>query len=135
MISKKHKKVCRVLNYLKHLLIFIYIVSRCVLISVFASLVSVPVGITNSAVCLKICAIIAGIKRYKSIIKKKRKKQDNVSFSGKNKLNAVKVLISKVTIDSYINHGEVLSVNNLLREYNEMKEEIKNPKNALEYTM
>ena len=84
---------------------------------------------------IKICAIIAGIKRYKSIIKKKRKKQDNVSFSGKNKLNTVKVLISKVTIDSYINHGEVLSVNNLLREYNEMKEEIKNPKNALEYTI
>ena len=50
LISKKHKKVCKVLNYLKHLLIFIYIVSRCVLISVFASLVNVPVGITNSAV-------------------------------------------------------------------------------------
>ena len=32
----------------------------------------------------------------------------------------------KALIDSYISHGEFFSVNNVLREYNEMKEEIKN---------
>ena len=37
-------------------------------------------------------------------------------------------------IVSYINHDEFVSVNNVLREYNEMKEEIKNSKNAVEYT-
>ena len=45
----------------------------------------------------------------------------------KTKLNSIKVLISKTLIDSYIKYDEFVSVNNVLREYNEMKEEIKNP--------
>ena len=48
-------------------------VSGCVLIFSFASLVCVPIGITNSAVGMKISAIIEGIKKCKSIIKKKEK--------------------------------------------------------------
>ena len=47
---------------------------------------------------------------------------------GKDKLNTIKVLISKTLIDSYISHDECMSVNNLLRKYNETKEEIKNCK-------
>ena len=34
----------------------------------------------------------------------------------------------------YISHDEFFSVNNVLREYNEMKEEIKNPETSFEYT-
>ena len=37
-------------------------------------------------------------------------------------LNTIEVLISKTLIDSCISHGEFVSVNNILREYNEMKE-------------
>ena len=48
----------------------------------------------------------------------------------KTKLNAIEVLISKALIDSYINHDKFVSVNNVLRAYNEIKEEIKNPENA-----
>ena len=43
----------------------------------------------------------------------------------KDKLNTIEVLISKALIDSYISHDEFVSVNNVLREYYEMKEEIK----------
>ena len=46
-----------------------------------------------------------------------------------------KVLISKALINSYINHNEFFSVNNVLREDNKMKQEIKNSDNAVEYTM
>ena len=53
----------------------------------------------------------------------------------KTKLNTIKVLTSKALSDSYINHGEFFSVNNVLREYDEMKEEIKVPENAVEYTL
>ena len=49
-------------------------------------------------------------------------------------LNTTKVLISKTLIDSYINHDKFVSVNNVLQEDNEMKQEIENPKNAVEYT-
>ena len=42
-------------------------------VTAFASLVGIPIGITSSAIDLKICVITAGIKKYKSIIKKKEK--------------------------------------------------------------
>ena len=54
---------------------------------------------------------------------------------GKTKLNTIKVLISTALIDSYINHDDQVSVNYVQREYNEMREEIKNPKNLVDYTM
>ena len=73
LMSKKHKKVYRVLNYIEHLLISIFTVSGCVFISAFASLVGIPIGITNSGTGLKICAITAGTKMYKTIDKKKKK--------------------------------------------------------------
>ena len=46
-----------------------------------------------------------------------------------------KVYISKAVVDSHINHNEFISVNDVLREYNEMKIEIKNPENAVQYTI
>ena len=48
-------------------------------------------------------------------------------------LNTTEVLIAKALIDSYISHEEFSSVNNVLREYNEMKKEVKNPENSVEY--
>ena len=46
---------------------------------------------------------------------------------GKAKLETVKVLISKALIAFYVNHDEFVSVNNMLRENNEMKKEFKYP--------
>ena len=67
LISKKHKRVCRVLNYIDHSLIVISTITGCLSISVFISLVHFPLGITSSATGLKICVITVGIKKYKSI--------------------------------------------------------------------
>ena len=44
------------------------------------------------------------------------------------KLNSIKVLLSKALINSNISHDEFVLVNNVLKEYNIMKEEIKNLK-------
>ena len=41
----------------------------------------------------------------------------------KTKWDTIKVLISKFLIDSYISHDEFVSVNNVLPECNEIKEE------------
>ena len=51
--SKKYKKVCKVLRYIKHLLILISPITGYVSILAFASLVGILIGITNSAVELK----------------------------------------------------------------------------------
>ena len=37
----------------------------------------------------------------------------------------MEVFLSKALIGSYISHDELVSVNKMLRKYNEMKEEIK----------
>ena len=50
LMGKKHKKVCRVLNYMEYLLILISTVTRCVSIFNFASLVGITIGIMSSAV-------------------------------------------------------------------------------------
>ena len=53
------------------------------------------------------------------------KKHDKIVLLEKSKLHSIKFLISKVLIDSYIIHDQFFSVNSMLRENNEMKEEIK----------
>ena len=62
---------CKYLNYIEHLLILASTNTGCVSISAFASSVCVPISIMTSAVGINICAITAGIKKYKSFIKKK----------------------------------------------------------------
>ena len=57
------------------------------------------------------CVITAGIKRYKSIIKKKKKKLDKTVFLAKSKLNKIEVLIFKALIDPVIGHDEFVLIN------------------------
>ena len=126
------EKTCKYLNDVKHWFILASIITGCVSISTFTSLLVIPVGILSSAKGLKICLMAAGIKKYESTIKK-NKKYDEIVLLRKAKLDVIEVLISKALIHSYINHDEFVLVNNVLREYNEIKEEIKNPETSVEY--
>ena len=85
---KKHKKICRVLNYIEHLLILILTVTGGVSISGLAYLVDIPLEIMSSAIGLKICETTAGFKTYKSIFKK----LDQIVLLAKAKLSSAKVL-------------------------------------------
>ena len=87
----------------------------------------IPLRIKSSATGLKICVITAEIKKYKSIIKKKKKEHDKISLA-KSKLNSVEILISKALIDSNISRVEFILINNVPKEFNNIKEEIKNSK-------
>ena len=79
-------------------------------ISAFASLLDTTIGITSYAIELIISAITAEIKKYKSLIKKK--KHDKIILLAKFELNSIKILISKVLIDSVISHDEFFLINN-----------------------
>ena len=68
------------------------------------------------------------------MIKKNKKKHNKIVLLGKDKLNTTKVLNSNALTNSYISHDKLVSVSNVLREYNEIKNEIKNPKTFAEYT-
>ena len=108
LISKKHKKVCTTLNYIEQVLILGCTITGYISISAFGSLFGISIGITSSATGLKICAITAGIKKYKSVIKKKKKKHYKIRLQG--------------LIDSVITHDEFVSINKVLKEYNKVKE-------------
>ena len=85
LMIEKYKKTCKYLNYVEHLLLLVSTITGCVSISAFVSLVYVPVGITSSVVRIKICAITAGIKKYMSFIKEKKKKHDKLLLLAKSK--------------------------------------------------
>ena len=58
---------------------------------------------------------------------------DKIVLMGKDKLNTIEVLIFKSLIDSYISHDKFISVNIILREYNEIKNKMKNSETSVEY--
>ena len=73
--------------------------------------------------------------RQKNTKEEKRKKHDKIEVFTKNKPNTIKILISKALIDLIINHDELILVNNMLREYDEIGEENKILRNAVEYAI
>ena len=105
-LMSERKKTCKYLNYVEHLLILPSTVTGCASISTYASLVCIPVDIRSSTVGLNILTIIAKIKMYKSIVKKKKTKDDKIVLLWKDKLNTIEALIYKVLIDSFISHDE-----------------------------
>ena len=54
--------------------------------------------------------------------RKRRKNHNKIVLLPKTKLNTIRVLISKALINSCVYHDKFGLVNNVLREYNEMKE-------------
>ena len=85
-------------------------------------MLGILIRITSSSIGLKISAVTAGIKKYKLIIKKKKKKHD--------KLNSIEVLISNALTNSNISHDEFVLINNDLKEHDDMKDEINNLKTS-----
>ena len=79
LMSKKHKNACATPNYIEYFLILACTITECLSIL---------------------------IKKYKSIINKKKKKHDKIVLLTKSKLNIIEVLISKFLIDSVIGHDE-----------------------------
>ena len=82
-MSEKHKEICKYLTYIGQLLILASTVTGYILICAFTWLVAVLVGITISEVGLEICAVSAGINKYKSIIKKRKKRYCKIVLLGK----------------------------------------------------
>ena len=89
-------------------------------------MIAIPIVISGSVIGLKICAIITGIKKCKSIIKKKKKKHGKIVLLPKSKLKSMEVLSPKASMELLISHDEFILINNVLKEYKKMKEEIKN---------
>ena len=71
-MNKKHKNVCRVLNYTEHLLIVISTINGYISISASAFLVGISIGsnrIVSSTIGLKICELKSIGLKIKEIIR------------------------------------------------------------------
>ena len=55
---------------------------------------------------------------------KKTKKRDKIVLLAKPKLHEIEILICKAFIDSNVSHDEFVLRNNVLKEYDDIKEEI-----------
>ena len=77
LMSEKHENVFITLNHIEPLITLASVFTWSVPIAAFASSVNVLIQfkVTSSAVELNICAITPGIKNYKSIIKKIRRRK------------------------------------------------------------
>ena len=126
-MSTKYKKVCTALNYIEHLLVLDSAINGCVSISAFHSLVDIPIEVESFAIKFKIYPITSEIKKYNSMIKKKGK-NNKIALLANGKLNTKEVLISRALINTNISHDEFVSVNNLLREYDDIEKAAKNLK-------
>ena len=69
-----------------------------------------------------------GIKKYKSIVKKKKNIHDKRVLLAKFKLNRIEFLISKALIGSNISHEKFDWIDNMLKEYDKIKKQIINLK-------
>ena len=72
-MSRKHKTFCTTLNHIEHFLILASIFTGCFPISTLASLLGIPIGNTNSAIKLKICAKAAEIKNISQYLRKRKR--------------------------------------------------------------
>ena len=54
LISKKYKKICKILNYIEHFLVLASAVSGCISYTVFDSSIDIYRRITSSAIGFKI---------------------------------------------------------------------------------
>ena len=63
---------------------------------------------------------------FESITQKKRKKHDKIVLLAKSNLNSIEVLICSALIDSNGGHNEFALINNGIKKFYDMKEEIKN---------
>ena len=97
----------------------------------FHSLVGIPIGISSFSIGLKIFAITSKM-QFMPIIKKRG---DKIVLVAKPKLNSIEVLIYKALINSNIIHDEKVLINKMLKEFYDMKEEIKNSNNKYKFKL
>ena len=107
-----------------YLLIYIYLMC-------FYSLVGIPIGISSFSIGLKIFAITSKM-QFMPIIKKRG---DKIVLAAKPKLNSIEVLIYKALINSNIIHDEKVLINKMLKEFYDLKEEIKNSNNKYKFKL
>ena len=113
LMSEKYKKTRKYLNYVENLLLFSSTNTGRVSTSPFVTLVCIPVCITSSSEGIRLFGMIAGVKKYNSIIKKNKMKHGKIALLGQDKLNTMHEKIELLGNDK-LNSIEVLILKALI---------------------
>lgn len=132
-MNKRLRKISRTLQYVDISLIVITGVFSGVSISLLAIVIGSPIGLAIASKELKACLCLAIIKNILSIIRKKKDKHNQIVLLARTKLNIINVLIYKGLDDSDISHEEFVLVPNELKDYNEMRKNIRTMKSEIGY--
>ena len=104
LMKEKYRKVCRAVDCFEHFFSFRFC-SPWLCFDFWICFIS-WYACRLCVVGLKRCALTVRVKKYKSIMKKKKKKHDKIVLLAKTKLNTIEVLVFKTLIDWYTNHYE-----------------------------
>ena len=121
LVSNKDKRITMTLYYIEHFLILASVITGCLSISAFASSLGIPIEIRNRIKNLRNNEVF---KKHKPITKKK--KHIKIVLLANSELNSMEAFIFKSLNYSYSSHNENVSVNDVPKEFDEMKQEIRN---------
>ena len=125
-MSKRLSKYIASFDYINKSLIVLSATSGIISITLFATVIGVPVGIASASLKL-IFSISTGIvkKRLLKTTRNKKKKHNKIVILARSKLNNRESKISNALINNEINHEDFMTIINEEKNYQELKESIR----------
>ena len=112
LMSKKFIKYISVLDYFDKSLIVLSVTSGGVSIALFATVIGIPVGITNASLSLAFSLCTRLVKKLLKAIRNKKKKHNKIVMLPRSKPNSIENKISGALINNQISHEDFITIVN-----------------------
>ena len=126
--SKTLSKYIAAFDYIDKTLIVFSATSGGISIISYTSVIGIPARIASASFTLIFSLTTGIIKKLLNLIRKKKKKHNNIVKLAKSKLNSIETLMPQTLIDLDISNAEFKTVVNKKEKYDQMKEKIRNTK-------
>ena len=126
--SKTLSKYIAAFDYIEKTLIVFSATSGGISIISYTSVIGIPARIASASFTLIFSLTTGIIKKLLNLIRKKKKKHNNIVKLAKSKLNSIETLMPQTLIDLDISNAEFKTVVNKKEKYDQMKEKIRNTK-------
>ena len=125
-------KYTAALDYTDKTLIALSATSGGISIISFTNVIGIPAGVISASLTLVFSLTIGIIKKLLKETKKK-KKLSKIVMLAKSKLNSIETLMSQALIGFKISHEEFKTIVNEKKNYDQMKESIRNKKDKEDF--
>ena len=125
LMSNKLSKYISFSDYFDKSLIVLSVTSGVVSIALFATIIGIPVRITNASLSLAFSLCTGLDKNLLKATRYKKKKHNKIVMPARSKLNSIESKISGMLINNQISHEDFIAIINEERNYRELKESIR----------